>query len=129
MRATVFLVFLLSLICGSQPASAHTGFTGAGFTSFLHYSQPCATVGIEQDRTIVKSIYLDTKSEYQTADNIEDEEDSSNTAVRKSKTPGREVFDAAYLFILSRVHNRTAIDRPSGSITSHKYITQRVLRI
>lgn len=129
MRATVFLVFLLSLICGSQPASAHTDVTGTGYASFLRYSQPCATVGIEQDRTIVKSIYLDTKSEYQAADNIEDEEDSSNTAVRRSKAPGREIFDAAYLFILSRAHNRAITDRPSGSISSHKYITQRVLRI
>jgi hypothetical protein len=129
MRATVFLVFLLSLICRSQPASAHTDVTGAGYTSFLHYSQPCATVGIEQDRTLVKSIYLDTKSEYQADDNIEDEEDSSSIAVRKSKIPGREIFHAAYLFILSRAHNRAIIDRPSGSITSHKYITQRVLRI
>jgi hypothetical protein len=124
MRAAVLYIFWILMMFGGHNIAAPVHHAPAG-------SAHLASSGSTQqwDHTLFKSIYLNTESEYLIAETREDEENTSNTVVRKFKLLTRYQTLAACFELLSRRHAQMTAHTPTGRSLPCIYLEQSVLRI
>ena len=124
MRVAVFFVCLFLLLLGGYTC-VYTG--GEATTQPVIKAQQKKFTHTDREYAVIKEVGSDKEEEYLVGDNVEEDEETSNSSARKYRLLAR-----CYLALsshLSYLHSGPKSPPALCHTLSYKYITQGVLRI